>query len=517
MNLRSTVDEASNFPMQTPNKPSQPPSPANPASPIPAKTWQNGIGPAFLALGMSVVFLDRLAPTTLMIGGLAPSMVGAFLAAVLAYWCLYYAPAMWGFRAHQPLSVIAARTFGERGSLLLPVLLLIAIHVVWFAVTIEYAVQYGLSGLAACGLLDPKYLEMNHRGTWTIPKPLFLAVAGCWSITSAIIGTLAVRLVSAIMSAYIVFPAIVIGAATVWAMPFLSSGPIEPMPFSEGGGRALSSMIQLVFAFLAAQVLGLIDWGTVTRSERDVRNGGIAGVMIAIPVLSVLSLLIVAGYVGVSRQEISSRNERPSSSVSQAPAVGKTFEIPTNRMGPPARSATLREAFLYGIGGWLGGTGLLILALALLGPACTNPYEISRYSSLINAKIPRWASALLGALATWPLIASGWTKNLEGVFGVLGALSAPVVGTLVADFVRSGGEWSGPSRKVKLASFLSSGLGSGAAILILMKGERYEVSRYLPSSVVGFVAAFAIHVILSLTKLEAKPISRSHEDECQGS
>ena len=53
-----------------------------------------------------------------------------------------------------------------------------------FASTIRSAATfvsaYTLSGLTACGLLDPKYVGMNRRAGFDVPKPLFLAVAATY-------------------------------------------------------------------------------------------------------------------------------------------------------------------------------------------------------------------------------------------------------------------------------------------------------------------------------------------------
>ena len=469
---------------------------------ISLKSWKDGIAPAFLALGLNVVYLDRLAPTTLLVGGLAPAIVGAILGGLLAYWCLYYVPAMWGVRTRQSVSVVASSTFGIRGALLVSSMLTVAIHIVWFAVTIEYAAQYSLSGLVSCGLLDAKNLASNHRGSWAVPKPLFLAVAASWSIASAVIGTLAVRLVSAVLSAYIVFPALVIGALVVWAMPTVVSGPIDTMPFTQGGGRALISMVQLIFAFLAAQSLTNIEWGAVTSTERDVRNGGLVGIMLTMPLVAILSLLIVAGSLGRTQQ-----TPLPLGNSRSAPMTGRldvARELPAitipgsrNRGGP-----TLREALLNGLGGRLGGTALLILALAMLGPACTNPFQIAQQLSGLWPGIPRWAWALAGAFATWPLILSGWSKDLESVFGVLGAIAAPVMGAISADFARSQGVWRGPCKGVNVAGYGAWVAGVGAAAAIAYWGQTMLVTRYLPSSVVGFATAFGVYLILSAIKRE---------------
>ena len=474
--------------------------------PVPPTGWQEGVAPAFLALGLSVVFLDRLAPSTLLVGGLGPSVVGAGLGGLLAYWCLYYAPAIWGARTRRPLAVVSASTFGARGAVVVPGLLLGLVYVIWFAMTIDYATRYTLSGVSAMGLFDPKHLESNHRGSMLVPKPVVLAVAGVWTIASAVIGTLAIRLVSAVMSAYIVFPAIAIGAAVVWAMPTLAAGPIETVPFALGGGWAIANMAQYVFAFLACQGLAAVDWGAASTTEADARKGGIAGVMFAIPILAILALLIVAGAIGKEAARIP-LGPADALGPGARPAVARMVPPPMVNRRDPTIAPTLWDAYAKGIGGRIGGVGLMVLGLGLLGPACFCPYLIARQLGAAWPRIPRWAWSILGALATWPLIATGATRDVEGLIGWIGGATAPAVGAIAADYARAKGRWPGPRRGVNLAGFSAWIVGAGAAFAVARWGSLALATKYPPSSLAGFAAAFVVYFGLSVARVEPPAIA----------
>ncbi len=476
--------------------------------PVPPKGWQDGVAPAFLAMGLSVVLLDGLAPGTLMVGGLGPSIVGAVLAGLLGYWCLYYAPAMWGVRTGRPLAVVATSTFGARGAVVVPGLLLGLASVVWFAITIDYSTQYTLSGLAACGLLDATLLASAPRAGLDMPKPLFLVVSATWAMASAVIGTLAVRLVAAVMSAYLIFPAIALAAAVVWAIPGVSAGPIETVPFTMGGGRAIAAMLQLVFAYLACVGLTSADWGAATKSERDVRDGGLAGLMLAVPILAILAVLIVSGSLGRAAPRIVGDGDEP---------LGPGARPPIARMAPrPAAPAeaiqpTLRDAFARGIGGQLGGAGLLVLALGLLGPCCSNPYIVTRQFHAAFPRVPRWAWSILAALAAWSMIASGVTHHVQAVFGLVGGLVAPAVGAMASDFARSRGAWRGPRRGVNLAGLGAWVTGVIAAYVVAQRGEDFLATRYLPSSIAGFAASFLAYAGLAAARLEPASITSDNK------
>jgi hypothetical protein len=146
----------------------------------------------------------------------------------------------------------------------------------------------------------------------------------------------------------------------------------------------MASMIQLVFAFLTCSGLLAVDWGAATKTEADVRAGGIAGAMIGVPLLAVLSLLIVAGSLGRSAAngEATSRSTDPIVRVDR-PAVARLVPFPPAARAENARTATLRAAFQYGMGGRAGGTILLVLSLGLLGPICACPFVIAKQLSQV--------------------------------------------------------------------------------------------------------------------------------------
>src|SRR5205823_5280505 len=82
--------------------------------------------------------------------------------------------------------------------------------------------------------------------------------------------------------------------------------------------------------------------------------------------------------------------------------------------------------------GDVGGISMFLWALALLGPSCYAPTIGVR---LLSDAIPgarRWLLGLLFAALAWPLAATGFALRLELVFGLIGALVAPMVGAMAA-------------------------------------------------------------------------------------
>ncbi len=467
------------------------------AAEAPLKSWQDGVAPAFISLFLSAVYLDRLAPRTLLVGGLGPSAVGACFAGLLGYWCLYYAPALWGATTRKPLSVVATSTFGSSGAVYVPGLVVGVAYVLWFAVTIDFATQYGLAGVIACGLTDGKSLEFSSRG---VPSNVFLFTAAAWSVASAIIGTLAVRLVSAIMSAYVIAPALVIGAAVVWAIPAASAGPVETHAWNQGGGRAVLTMAGLVFSFLACHGLTSADWGSISKTPRDARVGGMVGLMFAAPILSVLSLLVVAGALGRAAPKTEPSFFPPRANPAYRPPDPRLVVTP--KIDP--NRATLRVAFTEAIGGRIGGTALLVLALGLLGPACSTPWVIGRQFSSAWPRVSAWKWSLVGAVATWPLIASGRARDIGVIFPAIGILTAPAVGAIAADYARSRGVWPGPRPRWNWAGLIawSLGVASGLSVACFARHLGWVAVAFAAPS--AFAMGFLAYLVSAWLGLEPK-------------
>src|SRR5262245_15031069 len=97
---------------------------------VPRTPWTRGLGHNAIALSLSAAFLDRLPPAALATGGPVLGIVGVAIAGLAAFAFLYLAPASRAFRWRRPFAGISASTFGERGALVVPGLLLIVAHVV---------------------------------------------------------------------------------------------------------------------------------------------------------------------------------------------------------------------------------------------------------------------------------------------------------------------------------------------------------------------------------------------------
>lgn len=503
-----------------PNPPASGPDPS--ALPLPEPlSWTKGIGPRYIALFLSVVYYDQLAPSTLAVGGLAPALMGATVGGALGLLLLFYAPAMQGLRSRKGLSGVAESTFGRSGAVVLPGLLVPLGQVVWFGVSLYYAVDLTFRSLSCLGLMAPAYLEPVLRGGFETPGGLFLWVALVWSLSSAVLGVLMFRLVAAVMAGYQPFVAIALAAVMLWAVS--DAGLFRPLGYDPTVAEippnpwnyAFLTMVQMVFGFFAAHGILGADWGSASRDETDVRAGGIVGVAVASTVMAALALLTVAGANGREpappglRADLEAQRKW-SLEMKAVPADARNAqkrqeaEVHKQVMASGGRNFTIRRVLQKGLGGMAGGIALIVLNVGLLGPACYAPFLIGRRMRGLAPVLPVWGWSVLGAVAAWPLIWFRVPERLDLVFDILGAVFAPVAGAISADAMRRIGRWEGPRRGVSLPGVVAWVVGVGVGLAPVVGPESWSAVR--PAAVLAFSAAFVVYFALALVGLEPRRV-----------
>jgi cytosine permease len=466
-----------------------PPSPAAPtalppsllaaltAPPRERKSWVWGIGPHAIGLFLWVVYFDRLAPTTLGVGGLAWSALGALAGGLLGFLLLYQGPALWGQRTGRGLAVLGSCTFGAAGSVWITGVLIGLAEVVWFAVATYYATDLTLQGFVSLHLLDPRALRPIVLGRWTLQSPLFLVTSLVWSLWAALVGHYLVRIIAALMNVFPIFPAMMLGLAMLLTLKGVASyTPPALDTEAAGAGEVLSraglsaflTMIQLVFGFFAAAGVMSLDWGAATRSPRDVTVGGLVGVAFASTIVATLALLTVAGAAG--------------------------------RL-PPASTPdlTFHASVARAIGGTLAGAMLLIFGLASLAPTTYAAFGFSHRLTAIWPRVSGLGWTLIGAAAAWPLIATGLAGRLEAIFSLMGAVFAPVAGAIAADASRSRGTWPGPRPGASTAGLVAwvSGLAVGLVPTIAASWQIEPATRFQPAALFAFLTAYVVFRVLA--------------------
>lgn len=445
--------------------------------PLVRKAWQSALAPQTIGLFLWVAFFDQIPQEALRPGGLVWPVLGAALAGGLCYLFLYRSPALWGMATGRPLGAIATSTFGVTGATWVPGLLLAGLGVVWLAVSVAYASGLSLRGLVLFGMLDPGYL--SPRGGR--PGRLFLFTSLLWCYAAALVGRYLVRVIAALMKAYSVLPAVLLGVAAVLAFPGLRGYEAarvlrgEPTPGWDAGLVAALVTVQMIFGFFATTGLMAADWGAVARDANDVKAGGWVGVALGSWVVTTLALLTTAGAESLA-------------------AVRRGAAVPGG-VGPWRYSAALESL----IGGRLAGAALVVFGLAALSFACTSAYVVSIRLNQIWPRVSRTRWTLLAAGLAWVLVAGGLVDRLFHVFSVVGGLAAPAVGALTADYVRARGVWPGPRVGYNPPGWFAWALGSLVGLapeLGRAAGLPWPwLERMQPAAVLGFLAAFLTYLV----------------------
>lgn len=492
------------------SEPSTTPKPA-----IVPKPWQSGLGPYYIGLFLWVVYFDQIGLRALPVGGVLWSVLGAAVAGPLCYLLLFRVPATWGQATGKTLPELAESSFGTGGARWVPGLLLGMAEVVWFSVAVSYATDLTLRGLAEVRFLDARAFRTISAGGIRVKAPIFLATSLGWSVIAGLIGRKFVRLVAAIMYVFPVFPAMLLGGA-MFAMlgglrTFAPTG-VDPaglaIPEARAGVWSMMLVVQLVFGFFAMAGAMGADWGAASTSPRDVKVGGWVAVGLAPVVIATIGLVAVAGFQGrvnpapVAIDDGGSpfdlRSPRTARSVSEIRTVGT----------PP--EATFRALMTNGVGGKIGCAMLMVFGAIALAPAVFSAFVLG---DRINAALPRLSRfrwTLVGIAASWPMTALGLFDRLEPVFTAMGALFAPVVACLAADYVRHKGVWMGPRRGVNVPGVI--GWAAGLAVgLLPFAGGRFRT--FQPATFWAFLAAFAAYWFAAMVLGEAETVGKAAADQ----
>jgi cytosine permease len=460
------------------------------APPLERKSWVWGVGPHTIGLFLWVVYFDRLAPTTLGVGGLAWSALGALVGGLLCFLLLYQGPALWGQRTGRGLTVLGSSTFGTSGSVWITDVLIGLAEVVWFAVATYYATHLILQAFVSFHMLDPRALRPIAYGRWTFQSPLFLVTSLVWSLWAALVGHYLVRIIAALMNVFPIFPALMLGLAMLLTLKGVASytppaldpaaaGAVEGAVLNRAGLTAFLTMIQIVFGFYAMAGVMSADWGAATRTSRDVTVGGLVSVAFASATVATLALLTVAGAAG---------------------------QLPD----PASATLTFHESVEQAIGGTLAGTMLLIFGLASLAPTTYAAFVFSHRFAAVWPRVSGLSRTLIGMALAWPLIAIGWAGRLEAIFGLMGAIFAPVAGAIAADASRSRGVWPGPRPGTSTAGLgaWAAGLGVGLVPTIAASWRIEPMTRLQPASLFAFLTAYIVFRVLASLGFEppAAPI-----------
>ena len=410
--------------------------------------WYKNTAPTYAGVFLWIVFYRDIA-VALDRAGPAVCLAALVVAGLISYGLFYYIPALMGMRTGYPLYVVGSSTFGTTGGYLMPGLLMGVLQVGWMSVNAFVATTFILTAFG------------SKAGPGNL---LFGLIAAIWALGLGYVGAKGIHYVARFALYLNFIPLLMI--LVVFAKN--AGGIGQYVPAHQNSYLGFTMLVQIVVGFFATAGAAGVDFGMSNRDERDVRWGGIVGILLAVLVAGGLPLLAVAcAHVlyGVQDYHFDS-------------AIAQT--------------------------GSFAGIAFFLFAVASIVPMCFSSFIAGNSLATMIPGVARSTSTMVGAVIAAILAITGAAANLVGLFTVIGASFGPICGAMVADYWLSGKKWAGPREGVNLAGYGAWAVGFVIGILPFLPIPE-ETKPYLqPAAVYSFIAGFLVYLILAKAGLQSK-------------
>jgi cytosine permease len=448
---------------------------ASPNPPQNRAPWYKNTAPSYAGIFLSVPFMAGMAGA-LQYGSLWAAVVGLFLGALFCF-ALYYVPGVLGQKTGLPLYVIGSSTFGTHGGIIMPGLLMGVLQIGWHAVFTFSAASFFMSAIG------------SDSGPGT---PLFWGVCIVWGLALALVGAVGISWLGWLSSWLPVFPLLIIVIAGFSNMNGLSNFKTSIF-ISEGStavvslfGLAAFASLQAAGGFFATAGAAGADFAMNSRNRKDVVLGGFFGITIAALVAGIFAMLTIAG------------------------AVGKNPDIATEA-GMGTANVNVVAAFAGSIGevgGFIATVMFWVFVIACICPTGFCAFLAANAFSTMFPKLPRIGLTMVAGTIGLVLAATGVAQNLVGFFLIIGASFGPIIGAMMADYLRNG-KWAGPRKGVNWAGYISWAVGFVIGILGVIPRIGFS---YGLETLMSFVVGFAVYLILADLGLEPEVIPMPSKD-----
>ena len=428
------------------------------ASPNPAANrapWYVNTAPSYAGIFLWIAFYQQMANHTLTDAGLGLCLAALVVAGLLCYALYYRVPATLGMQTGYPLYVVGSSTFGATGGYLMPGLLMGLLQIGWFAVATYFSADFILKGLRM------------QSAPMSAP---FIIAGVLWGCVMAWIGAKGIQYVakvSLLLNAIPLVMLLVVFAQTAKGIRSYSVPAAQANPFG-----AFTTVLAVVIGFFATAGAAGADFGMNSRSETDVKMGGLVGIALAVVVAGGLPLAAIAG----------------------------------------AHGAGLAQGFNYddviqAIGGPLGSAMFFLFAIASIPPTCFCAFIAGNSFATMIPGVPRVASTMAGAAIGIILAVTGVAANLVSFFNIVGASFGPICGAMAADYLLSRRRWAGPREGVNVAGYLAWALGFVVGILPFLPIPDTLKPYVQPAALYSFFAGFIVYWIGAKAGLEPRRIA----------
>ena len=433
------------------------------ASPNPAQNrtpWYRNTAPTYAGIFLAVPFMAAMAGA-LQYGSLWAAVVGLFLGSLFCF-ALYYVPATLGMKTGMPLYVVGSSTFGTRGGILMPGLLMGVLQIGWIAVSIFSAASFFMAAIG------------SDAGPGTA---LFWVVCGVWGFLLALVGAVGIKWLGWLSSWVPIFPLVIIvvaGFANMDGLPAFSSAvsaPASTTPLIPLLGLGMFAALQAVSGYFATAGAAGADFAMNNRNRKDVVLGGFFGITVAALVIGIFALMTIAG------------------------AMGKNPEIAVKAgMGTGHLDAIAAFVDSVGeVGGIVSKIMFWVFVIACICPTGFCAFLAANAFSTMFPKLPRMGLTLLAGAIGIVLAGSGVAQNLVGFFIIIGASFGPIIGAMTADYLRHG-RWTGPRKGINWAGYIAWAVGFVVGILGVIPRIGFA---YGLETLMSFIVGFAVYLILA--------------------
>jgi len=421
--------------------------------------WYKNTAPAYAGIFLSVPFMAGMAGA-LQYGSISAAVIGLLIGALFCL-VIYYVPAKLGMTTGMPLYVVASSTFGAKGAIFVPGLLMGLVQIFWHAVFTFSAASFFMQAINR----DPAENQM-----------LFWIACAAWGLVMAFVGAIGIGWLGWLSSWLPIFPLLIILVAAVknagGLCDFSSVVSAPEGTVTVALGLAMFAALQATAGFFASAGVAGTDFGMNSRNNKDVILGGFFGITVAACVAGILAIVAIAG------------------------AIGKNPDIATMKNFAPF------FASIDAVGGTVASVASWVFVIACICPTGFCAFIASNAFSTMLPKLPRIPMTLAVGAVGVVLAASGVAGRLIDFFLIVGASFGPLAGAMLADYVRNG-KWSGPRKGINFAGYIAWALGFIVGILHLLPAIGFS---YGLGALMSFIVGFAVYLICAEFGLEPESV-----------
>ncbi|NQT37552.1 MAG: cytosine permease [Planctomycetes bacterium] len=484
---------------------------AKPLPPGNRVQWFSNVAPTYAGVMVWFAFWQQIpgfggAPGGLLSAGLMPALVGLVVAALICHYLFYLIPGLLGMKTGLPLYVVGTSTYGVRGGLIMPGLLMGALQFCWLGFNAFFV------STILCQCFE---IGLNDKATdVAVPGTAHGIIAVAFAVFAAFVGLKGIQYVAKVATFLPIIPIVVLlilFVATVGGLgDFTTTDATNPKiaaaeedetkqdeatekeetaadaeaeaPSPLGAIAVMIAMSTCIVGFFATAGAAGVDIAMNSKDEKNVKMGGLTGIAAATIFSGTMSLLIVAGY------------------------LGGTEEIPTKFAG------NLNPVDLMKGGILSAGTAnvlMILLAISSFPAACFSAMIAANCFRTTLPNVNPFISVGIGTAVACVMAVTGWAGDAAFIFTIIGASFGPVCGAMMADYLLAGKKWAGPRSGWNLAGWISWTVGFAVGGLDIVPAMAGKVPC---PPMAAFVVGFVLYVILAKAGMESEKLEMPTAD-----